>query len=684
MQEKKREHSLAKAILLSAGVLALPMGVAHAETADLPVAQSEVDMQYDVGRFVDDVVETTQDASNEEAGTAQGNAAKTAQENAAETEQKQTEEESATSAAEQGKEKEFAAAAQEALKQKQPLFAEGIGDVIEIVEETQQENETEKENSEQNAEKQENESSDVAVTAKSAERKEAVGTKYISRIAPPDTCRTAHLVEGQFYDTDNQPILNRWVEHQNQFYFVNSRGYCYTRRFISFGGNSIYYLNGQGQQMTGVLTLGEKKYLLDEKTGILRRDNAWVDQSAGRYFPNADGELYYNRFIYFGERGTYFMGEDGTKRTGTVRFQNKLYQLNNVTGKLEQEYKPGYHMINGKRYYVDEQGNMKEAKGTAGWVIKDGKNYYVKADGTVYRNRQISFGDTYYYMDENGASTDGIHEVDGRYYFYDPANNNVRRHTKGILSWKGNRYYIGTRGYIVTNQPVQVGDGLMEADDTGKLVPTNRLLVIDLSTHQKPKNFDFDAFSRGISGVILRAGYTGHGTGDYYEKDEEFERFYKEFNARGIPIGAYWYSCANEVKEGVAEAKFFQKSIAGKKFALPVYWDTEDEYHQRKTDKKTLTDTALAFLEEMEKAGYYTGIYASSSWLRDKLEISRLKKYDVWVAHYGVNTPSYTGDYGMWQFTSTYEKDGFPYGVDANWMLADYPSIIRKAKKNGF
>ena len=97
-----------------------------------------------------------------------------------------------------------------------------------------------------------------------------------------------------------------------------------------------------------------------------------------------------------------------------------------------------------------------------------------------------------------------------------------------------------------------------------------------------------------------------------------------------------------------------------------------------------MTDTALAFLKEMEKAGYYTGIYASSSWLNEKLDMSRLKNYDVWVAHYGVNKPSYSGKYGMWQFTSQYKKDGFPYHLDANWMFVDYPSIIRNAGLNGY
>ena len=64
--------------------------------------------------------------------------------------------------------------------------------------------------------------------------------------------------------------------------------------------------------------------------------------------------------------------------------------------------------------------------------------------------------------------------------------------------------------------------------------------------------------------------------------------------------------------------------------------------------------------------------------------MERLKDYDVWVAHYGVASPAYHGDYNLWQFTSSYKKDGFPRQLDANWMLVDYPAIIKKARRNGF
>lgn len=472
---------------------------------------------------------------------------------------------------------------------------------------------------------------------------------------------------------------NAWVQTERGWIFPNAEGILYRDQFITFGSKVAFYMQHDGTYAKGFQEINGKLMYFHEN-GVRANDNAWVQTERGWIFPNAQGVLYRNRFITFGPRGAYLMGSDGTKQTGVTRFLGALYPLDPTTGVL-MDLSVGYHTIEGRRYYVRADGTIADG---GRWIEKDGRRYFENVDGTYFRNQQISFGTVYYYMDADGATASGIHRAGRNYYFYDPANGNQRRNTEGLLEWQGNQYYIGSDAAIATNQFVMIGNKGYDADGSGILHPTSRRLIIDLSTHQKPYNFDFDKFSKGISGVILRAGYTGHGTGNSYYQDAEFERFYNEFNSRGVPIGAYWYSCANEVKEGKAEAQAFQNIIAGKKFALPVYWDTEDVYHQRKTDKKTLTDTALAFLQEMERKGYYTGIYSSSSWLRDNLEMSRLGNYDIWVAHYGVSKPSYRGEYGMWQFTSTYHKEGYPYGVDASWVFKDYPSIIKGAGLNGY
>ena len=197
-------------------------------------------------------------------------------------------------------------------------------------------------------------------------------------------------------------------------------------------------------------------------------------------------------------------------------------------------------------------------------------------------------------------------------------------------------------------------------------------LYLDISRYQPPAAMNYAELCKHIDGVILRAGYTGHGTGNSYYKDPTFDVHYANFKAHGVPIGAYWYSCANTTAEGVAEAKYFLQVVAGKQLDLPLWWDTEDAYHQAKVSKKQLTDTGIAFMGTLRNAGYAVGLYASTSWLNNRLEMSRLGGYDVWVAHYGVSKPSYQGHYDIWQFTSTKSLPGYRGGLDANYVYKDY------------
>ena len=124
--------------------------------------------------------------------------------------------------------------------------------------------------------------------------------------------------------------------------------------------------------------------------------------------------------------------------------------------------------------------------------------------------------------------------------------------------------------------------------------------VIDISYYQHSRDIDYDTLSAAISGAILRVGFTGWGTGNSYHKDAEFENHYRELKKRGVPIGAYWYSCADTVAEGTAEANAcYEMGLKGKTFELPIYWDTEDNHHQRPASSETLTATGRAFCKRL-------------------------------------------------------------------------------------
>lgn len=204
---------------------------------------------------------------------------------------------------------------------------------------------------------------------------------------------------------------------------------------------------------------------------------------------------------------------------------------------------------------------------------------------------------------------------------------------------------------------------------------------IDISAHQnglKLKNLE------GIDFAILRAGYTGWGTGVNYNKDLCFEAWYEEAKAIGLPVGAYWYSCANTKEKGENEAKFmYENCLKGKKFEYPIYIDVEETRHQT-GKKRGVTDAIIGFCEYLENKGFYVGIYASDvSGFKDKMNISELKAYDKWVANWS-SLPYYVNDYGMHQTTSNGSVSGWYGRLDLDVAYKDYPAIMKTNGLNGF
>lgn len=206
---------------------------------------------------------------------------------------------------------------------------------------------------------------------------------------------------------------------------------------------------------------------------------------------------------------------------------------------------------------------------------------------------------------------------------------------------------------------------------------------LDISSYQNGINFD-TIKNAGINFLILRAGFTGWGTGISYNKDKCFEEFYSKAKQRDINVGAYWYSCANTKEKGIAEARYmYENCLKGKQFEYPIYIDVEDMHHQV-NNKRGVTDAIIGFCEYLENLGYYVGIYASDiSGFQDKMYLNELNAYDKWVARYG-SEPKYVKQYGIWQSTSSGRINGYNGNLDTNVAYKDYPSIIKSNGLNGY
>ena len=179
--------------------------------------------------------------------------------------------------------------------------------------------------------------------------------------------------------------------------------------------------------------------------------------------------------------------------------------------------------------------------------------------------------------------------------------------------------------------------------------------------------------------AILRAGYGRVKS----QIDTKFEQNYRNAKAVGMPLGAYWYSYAMSPDEARVEARVFIDIIKGKQFEYPVYFDVEENSVLR-LGMNAVSNIISAFCDEMEKAGYWVGLYMSASPLKTYVTQQVRDRYAIWVAHYGVSKPSYSGSYGMWQYASDGKVNGIAGNVDMDYCYIDYPKAIKEAGKNGF
>lgn len=206
-----------------------------------------------------------------------------------------------------------------------------------------------------------------------------------------------------------------------------------------------------------------------------------------------------------------------------------------------------------------------------------------------------------------------------------------------------------------------------------------KLVGVDVSKYNGYPDWK-KAKADGVQFAILRLG-SGYG-GGYVDKT--FEYNYRECKKAGIGVGVYVASYLNIS----SEINMTLKTLKGKQLEYPIYFDIEDfSLSGRSYTNTQLTNYTVRFCSEVERAGYYVGIYSNKAFLDSRLYWERIKKYDIWIAHWNKNV-NYNGKYGMHQYTNQGQWKGIPStgegGVDTNWCFVDYPSLMKKLGLNGY
>lgn len=200
---------------------------------------------------------------------------------------------------------------------------------------------------------------------------------------------------------------------------------------------------------------------------------------------------------------------------------------------------------------------------------------------------------------------------------------------------------------------------------------------IDVSRWQETIDWN-QVKASGMDFAIIRAGY-----GRLVEQEDgNFRVNIQGAKAAGLNCGVYWYSYALTPEDAIVEAQACLSVIKGYKFEYPIFFDIE-ESSQRALGKDTVSAIINAFCSTVESQGYYVGIYSCKSFLVDCVNTDILNRYDVWIAQWN-NEVTYTGPYGIWQYTSEGMVNGINGRVDLNISYKNYPEIMKTYHLNGY
>lgn len=264
------------------------------------------------------------------------------------------------------------------------------------------------------------------------------------------------------------------------------------------------------------------------------------------------------------------------------------------------------------------------------------------------------------YNSEDGEGTEKDPLDDGKHTLIE--------YSDGTKEWVVISPYLPKNTYDFTK--LVSNDKQMKYVEDGKSIS---FLGVDISKYQGDVDF-YQLKDAGIDFVMLRVGARGYGSGQIM-MDEYFETNIQKAADAGLDIGVYFYSQALTVEEAVEEANVVIQSLEGYTLQYPVAFDMEyvenDTARVEALSRADKTTVTKAFLDTIQSAGYRTMIYGNKEWLIKRIDLSKLKDYDIWLSQQK-DIPDYPYKFSMWQYTTSAEIQGIDGYANLNICFIDY------------
>lgn len=216
--------------------------------------------------------------------------------------------------------------------------------------------------------------------------------------------------------------------------------------------------------------------------------------------------------------------------------------------------------------------------------------------------------------------------------------------------------------------PYRVQDFQYDPNNYLYCLRQNSYKGVDISAFQKDIDWQ-QVKDSGIDFAIIRLGYRGYGKAGKLVEDEYVQDNLKQATEVGLPIGAYFFSQALNIKEVDEEIEFMLEILGDYQLDLPIILDWEipgaDNPRTKNMDARTLTEIQKYFCQTMAEMGYDPMIYFNWHQANHLYYLSELEDYDFWLAFYQ-DRMTFPYKVEMWQYTDQGRVPGIEGNVDLN------------------
>lgn len=178
----------------------------------------------------------------------------------------------------------------------------------------------------------------------------------------------------------------------------------------------------------------------------------------------------------------------------------------------------------------------------------------------------------------------------------------------------------------------------------------------------------------GIDYAMIRIGARGYSTGQI-TLDENFDKNVKDAVGAGLDVGVYFFSQAVTEEEAIDEAGVVLAAIAEHEITYPVVFAMDfvenDTSRVEALTRAERTAIANAFLSLIQEAGYNAMLYADKEWLINKIDLTLLSSYDIWLSQES-DVPDYPYKFSMWEYTKSAKVEGMAEVAELSISFIDY------------